>query len=107
MLPDSSGSDGPPEADVQPHKHDEKPCNLDSLWYVSVGKHAADLQSHRHFLGGPGTARGCDAEGGWAAETGEERSWIQCNKMVSHKMRPRKSAKFLGCLARLVCLVFW
>lgn len=68
MLSDSSGSDGPPEADVQPHKHDEKPWNLDSLWYMSLGECVADLQSHRHFWGGPGSVRGCDAEEGWGGE---------------------------------------
>lgn len=49
MLFDSSGSDGPPEADVQPHKHDEKPWNLDFLWYMSLEEQVANLQSHQHF----------------------------------------------------------
>lgn len=106
MLSDSSGSDGPPEADVQRHKPDEKPWNLDSLWYMSLKEHVADLQSLHHFWGGPGSARGRDAEGGWAAEPGEERSGIQCKKTVSHKLRLRKNAKWLGCLASLVCLPF-
>lgn len=107
-LSDSSGSDGPPEADVQPHKHDEKPWNLDSLWYtsLSLGEHVADLQSHCHFWGGPGSARGCDAEEGWAAKPGEERSGIQCNKVLSCKMRPRKNCKMQGCLASLFALFF-
>lgn len=45
MLSDSSGSDGPPEADVKPNEHDEKHWNPDSLWYMSLGEHGADLQS--------------------------------------------------------------
>lgn len=76
MLPDSSASHGLPEADVQPHKHDEKPCNLDSLWCMSLGEYVADLQSHCHFWGGPGSARGC-AEEVWAAEPGEEWDSVQ------------------------------
>lgn len=103
MLSDSSGSDGPPEADVQAHKHDEKPWNPDSLWNMSLGEHMADLQSHCHCWRGPGNARGCDAEEGWAAEPGEERSEAHCNKVVPCKMRPRKIAKYLCCLA----LFFW
>lgn len=107
MLSDSPGSDAPPEADVQPHKHDEKPWNLDSLWYTSLGEHIADLQSHCHFWGGPGSARGCDAEEGWAAEPGEERSGIQCNKVVSCMMRPRKNCKMLrlSCQPCLPCIL--
>lgn len=56
-----------------------------------------ERQSHRHFWGGPGSARGCDAEdrlGRWS--WGASRSRVQCNKVVSCKLRPRKSAAWLG-----------
>lgn len=107
MLSDSSGSDGPAEADVQPHKRDEKCWNLDSLWYMSLGEHVADLQSNNHFWSGPGSPRGCNVEKGWAAEPGEERSEIQCSKVVSCKMRPRETCKTLRlpCQSCLPCFL--
>lgn len=40
MLSSSSGSEGPPAADVQPHKDDEKPQGLCPLWHISSGGEA-------------------------------------------------------------------
>lgn len=71
-----------------------------------------ERQSHHHFRGGPGSARGCDAEdslGRWA--WGASRSRDKYNKVLLYKLRPRKNAACLGQTTHLPALFaycdFW